>query len=72
VSTNGAIFGHPVDTAIARTILHGGGGPTLWFNHGNERNVRWGSGQMQARYGYATRYPEGLEVGVTLALKAAT
>jgi hypothetical protein len=71
VSTNGAIFGHPDDTAIARAILHGGRGQTLWFNHGNERNRRWGAGPLQARYGYSTRYLAELEVGVTLALMAA-
>ena len=72
VSTNGAIFGHPDDTAIARTILHGGRAQTLWFNHGNERNSRWGAGPLQARYGYLTRYPAELKAGVTLALMAAT
>ncbi len=72
VSTNGAIFGHPDNTAIARTILHGGRGQTLWFNHGNEGNRRWGAALLQERHGYATRYPPELEMGVTLALKAAT
>ena len=70
VSTNGALFGHPDDTAIARTILHGGSGSTLWFNHGNLRNRRWSAGPLQARYGYAARYPAELETGVTLALPA--
>lgn len=72
VSTNGAIFGHPDDTAIARTILLGGRSQTLWFNHGNERNRRWGTLSLQARYGYSTRYPAEHEAGVTLALKTAT
>ncbi|MDO8943316.1 MAG: hypothetical protein Q7U75_09045 [Desulfobacterales bacterium] len=69
VSTNGAIFGHPDDTAIARTILLGGSNQTLWFNHGNERNRRWGTGSLQAKHGYSTRYPAENEAGVTLALK---
>ena len=72
VSTNGAIFGHPDDTAIARTILHGGSGQTLSFNYGNSRNRRWGAGPLQARYGYTARYPVELKAGVTLALMAAT
>lgn len=50
VSTNGAIFGHPDDTAIARTILLGGSNQTLWFNHGNDRNRRWGALSLQAQY----------------------
>ena len=66
VSTNGANFGHPEDTAIARAILHGGRDQTMWFNHGNERNRRWSAGPLQARYGYLTRYPAELEAGVTL------
>lgn len=72
VSTNGTIFGHPDDTAIARTILLGGSNQTLWFNHGNERNRRWGALSLQAQYEYSTRYPGEHEAGVTLALKAAT
>jgi hypothetical protein len=72
VSTNGAIFGHPDDTAIARTILLGGRNQTLWFNHGNDRNQRWGALSLQARYAYATRYPAEHEAGVMLALKTAT
>lgn len=72
MSTNGAIFGHPDDTAIARTILRGGNGQTLWFNYGNERNMRWGAGPLQARYGYTTRYPAEIKGGVKLALKTPT
>ena len=40
-STSGVIFGHPDETAIARTILLRGRNQTLWFNHGSERNRRW-------------------------------
>lgn len=71
VSTNGAIFGHPDDTAIARTILLGGDNQTVWFNYGNERNRRWGAGSLQAKYEYFTRYPAEHAAGATLALKAA-
>jgi beta-lactamase superfamily II metal-dependent hydrolase len=72
VSTNGAIFGHPDDTAIARTILHGGSNHSLWFNYGNERNRRWSGEPLQARYGYGAHYPAERAAGVTMALKAAT
>jgi hypothetical protein len=57
VSTYVAIFGHPDDTAVARTLLHGGARPTLWFNYGNARNKRWGAESLQARHGHETRYP---------------
>lgn len=71
VSTNGAIFGHPDDTAIARTLLYGGDNKTLWFNCGNARNLRWGAGPLQARHGFSVRYPAAHETGVTLTFKAA-
>ena len=70
VSTNGAIFGHPDDVAIARVILHGGHQPYLWFNHANERNRRWGAGPLMARYGYEARFPAKVGEGVTLRLPA--
>lgn len=72
VSTNGAIFGQPDDTAIARTILLGGRNQTLWFNHGNERNRRRDAPSLQARYAYSTRYPALHESGAKLALKTST
>ena len=68
----GGIFGHPDDTAIARTILYGGSNHSLWFNYGNERNRRWSGNPLQTRYGYETRYPAEREAGVSLALKAST
>ena len=71
VSTNGAIFGHPDDTAMARTLLYGGDNKTLWFNCGNARNLRWGAGPLQARHGFSVRYPAAHETGVTLTFKAA-
>lgn len=71
VSTNGAIFGHPDDVAIARTLVHGGQLPTLWFNHANQRNLRWGAGPLMARHGYQTRYPVNAGAGVTLSLPGA-
>lgn len=52
VTTNGAIFGQPDDTALPRTLLHGRARPTLWLNYGNARNRRWGAESLQARHGY--------------------
>ncbi len=72
VSTNGAIFGHPDDTAIARTTLHGGSNHSLWFNYGNERNRRWSRELLQVRYGYEAHFRSERAAGVTMALKAAT
>lgn len=41
VSSNGAIFDHPDDEAIARTVRGGPGGHTIWFNFANEHSARW-------------------------------
>jgi len=41
VSTNGAIFDHPDEEAIARTVREGPGDHTIWFNHANEHSARW-------------------------------
>ncbi len=67
VSTNGAYFHHPDAEAMARIIRYGGEAPTLWFNYRSDDNAVWASPQLQQRYGYRTRYPEGGEAGVRLA-----
>lgn len=69
-STNNALFNHPNDEAVARTILYGGKSPTLWFNYDTERNRRWAERPMQARYGYQVRFPKEPLAGVTLSLLA--
>lgn len=71
-STNGAIFNHPNDEAVARVLVHGGRRPMLWFNYATERNLRWGSPDLQAKYGYQVRYPATEQSGVSLTLPART
>jgi hypothetical protein len=70
VSTNGAIFGHPNDEALARVIMHGGKEPTLWFNHasGNfgERLKRWTDSDMTGKYGYRVTTPDEDMQGITI------
>lgn len=67
-STNGAIYNHPDDEAIARVLIHGGRQPTLWFNFATERNRRWAEPALRAKYGYQVRYPEGGSAGVVIGL----
>ncbi|MEO7243436.1 MAG: MBL fold metallo-hydrolase [Variovorax sp.] len=65
VSTNGAIFGHPDDEAIARTVLHGGTPQTIWFNYANEHSARWAATSLQA-WGSSAKEPVAGTTGVTL------
>ena len=57
VSTNGAIFGHPNDAAIARVIVSGGAHRNLWFNYSTEHTVKWGSAALQKAHGYVAHLP---------------
>jgi beta-lactamase superfamily II metal-dependent hydrolase len=68
VSTNGAIFNHPDDEAIARVIVHGGNSPRLWFNFDNDRSRRWADPALRSLHGYDTVLPEGGRSGVELTL----
>ncbi len=67
VSTNGAIFGHPNDEAIARVVKHGGTAATLWFNHANERSARWAAADLRP-YGCSVNQPGASGMGVTITL----
>lgn len=68
-STNGAIFNHPDDEAVARVIV-GSTQPTLWFNYATERNRRWAEPALRARYDYGVRNPEVGQAGITVELVA--
>jgi beta-lactamase superfamily II metal-dependent hydrolase len=68
ISTNGAMFNHPDDEAIARVILHGGPKPTLWFNYGNDRNRRWDDEDLRRQHDYVVVLPGSGSSGVSLQL----
>ncbi len=68
VSTNGAIFGHPDDEAIARVIVHGGAKRNIYFNYRNGHSTKWEAPALQARYGYSIRLPAAGQSGTTLQL----
>lgn len=68
VSTNGAIFNHPDDEAVARVILNGGKQRSLWFNYRNERSERWDAADLKARYGYAVGLPADDKRGTVIAM----
>lgn len=71
-STNGAIFGHPDDEAVARVITAGGRRPTLWFNYSTAKTNRWAQTAMQLENGYVAVMPVASGAGVTLRLGSQT
>lgn len=68
VSTNGAIFNHPDDEAIARVVVHGGRHPRLWFNYDNERCRRWADAELRALHGFDVTMPKQDGAGIELEL----
>ena len=69
VSTSGAIFGHPDEEAIARVVVHGGKGATVWFNHRTEHTARWAAPELVARYGYGAKLPAARSGTVAISIK---
>lgn len=54
VSTNGSVYGHPDDEAIARVLTLGPKGKSLHFNYNKPTNSRWAG--EEADYDYKARY----------------
>ena len=65
VSTNGAIFGHPDDEAIARVIVNGGKKRNVYFNYRNEHSEKWAGTGLRERYGYSVELPTATSSGGT-------
>ena len=70
VSTNGDVFHHPDDAALARVVLDAPAGPTLWFNYRTPRTERWGDPRLTERHGHRTAYPDRPDAGIVLDLPA--
>ena len=70
VSSNGDIFGHPDDAAIARVVLEAPRGATLWFSYRNPRTERWAEPRLQRKHHYSSRFPETSTAGVQVELAA--
>ncbi len=69
ISTNGAVFHHPDQEAVARILLHGGRRPTLFFNYLSERNRMWDDTDLKDRYGYRAVYGSGDRGGLAIDLQ---
>jgi hypothetical protein len=68
ISTNGSIFKHPDQEAIARLVIGSRGGAHLYFNYLSPRNEIWDSAALKEQYGYRTTYPSPNEPGITVDL----
>jgi hypothetical protein len=69
LSSNGDLFHHPDDQAVARVLLHAPPDPTIWFNYDNGRTRRWADTALRTRYHYDVRYPTNPSGGVVLELE---
>ena len=58
VSSNGDVFHHPDDVALARVITNAPTAPTLCFNYQNPRTERWADPALMSRYGHAALFPD--------------
>lgn len=72
VSTNGDVFHHPDDAAIARVVLEAPPGPTLWFNYRTPRTERWADPRLLEQHGHHVVYPDPAhpDAGVVIDLPA--
>ncbi|GAA2746052.1 MBL fold metallo-hydrolase [Terrabacter aerolatus] len=58
VSTNGDVFHHPDDPAIARVVLDAPAGPTLCFNYRTARTARWADPGLVRAHGHRVVFPQ--------------
>ncbi len=57
-STNGRIFRHPDDEAVARVVTQSRDA-RLWFNYRTPRTEPWDAPELREHFGYRTVYGDG-------------
>lgn len=66
-SSNGSIFNHPKDEAVAR-VIHFNDAPELIFNYRSDENKIWEEAAIQQLFGYTAVYPEAGKKGISITL----
>ena len=56
VSTNGKVFGHPDQEAIARIVKYGTPGQKLYFNYETKFNDMWKSARLSTKFDFTALY----------------
>lgn len=69
VSTNGSVFGHPDDAAIARIVRHAAPA-RLVFNYLSDHNRKWADAALQRQGHFEAIYPAADTAGIELDLLA--
>jgi hypothetical protein len=69
VSTNGSVFNHPDDAAIARIVKHAAPA-RLFFNYTSDRNRKWGDETLQRQGNFQAVFPSEGSAGIELDLLA--
>jgi hypothetical protein len=69
VSTNGSVFKHPDDAAIARIIKHAAPA-RLFFNYRSQFNEKWDDAELKQQGNYEAFYPPPGASGIALDLLA--
>jgi beta-lactamase superfamily II metal-dependent hydrolase len=59
ISTNGSLFSHPDEEAVARIILTLRGRRTLHFNYASDMTRSWNDAALMTSYKYRPTYPTG-------------
>ncbi len=67
-STDGSRYQHPHLESVARTILAGGDGSSLYFNYRTKVNNVWDDNALKWKFGYRTVFPQDGEEGLVVTL----
>jgi beta-lactamase superfamily II metal-dependent hydrolase len=68
ISTNGKIYHHPHQEAIARIIELTGPKTELIFNYRSPQNTVWDNEQLREQHHFTTVYPKNNDEGITVLL----
>ena len=69
ISTNGSVFRHPDDAAIARIVKHAAPA-RLYFNYLSDRNRQWADAELQRQSNFTSFYPPAGATGIDVDLLA--